>query len=489
MRKFYTKIVIPANGRPYLLKMLIACNILKIFPKVASMYKSLLISFFISLASQATEKPNVLFILTDQHFADAVSHVMGNEHISTPNIDKLAKNGVRFTKAYATNALCIPARASIFTGYYPFETGIQSNNSKIKIKESMISMGIHFKNAGYETGYLGKWHINMDKNDSKSHGFDMMGVLRNTGADKDIPAPAKAFINKSDKPFMLVTSFTSAHDICQLCRGDKLPSGPIGDLPPPEECPPGPKNMGPTQDETDTIKTLRESYSKTKMTPIANFTFNKWRQMRWGYYRLIERTDLYIGEVLTALEESGKLENTFIVFTADHGDCTGAHGFAQKTLFYDEASRIPFVVSYKGKIEPAVSDKLVNVGVDTLPTLLDYAGLPIPKDFKGLSARKAIETPNLWRDFLVTSNHFVQGSDKSFKPRGRMVRTDRFKYSIYDLGNHRESLIDMEKDPLEMTNLARNPEYNSTLKLHQNNLKEFAEKNGDSEALEILKGK
>ena len=96
------------------------------------------------------------------------------------------------------------------------------------------------------------------------------------------------------------------------------------------------------------------------MTPIANFTFNKWRQMRWGYYRLIEGTDLYIGEVLTALEESGKLENTFIVFTADHSDCTGAHGFAQKTLFYDEASRIPFVVSYKGTSDSKTAVSVVS---------------------------------------------------------------------------------------------------------------------------------
>jgi arylsulfatase A-like enzyme len=268
-----------------------------------------------------------------------------------------------------------------------------------------------------------------------------------------------------------------------------LPSGPIGEFPSPENCPPVPKNLGKTFDETDTIAKLRESYAKTRMTPVANFTPEKWRQLRWGYYRLIERTDLYIGKVLKALEESGKAENTLIIFTADHGDCTGAHGFAQKTQFYDEASRIPFIISYNGKIKPAVSEKLVNVGIDVLPTLMDYAGLNIPEKLKGLSVKKAIEAPNSWRDYIVTSNHSVQGADDSFQPRGRMVRTDRFKYSIYDLGNHRESLIDMQKDPYEMTNLARNPEHQSTLKVHQKILKEYAEKNGDKVALEIIEGK
>ncbi len=454
------------------------------------MYKYFLITFFLFNLASAEQKPNILFIITDQHFAGAVSHVMGDEYIKTPNLDKLAASGVRFNKAYATNPLCIPARNSIFTGYYPFETGIQSNISKKRLSKSMVSMGVHFKQAGYDTGYLGKWHINIKTSDTKTHGFDLTGVLKSTGGDSHIPKPAKEFINKKrDKPFLLVTSFTSAHDICQLCRGGKLPSGPIGEFPKPENCPPAPQNSGHTHDETDTIRTLRESYTRTSMTPVSKFTPDTWRQMRWGYYRLVERTDLYIGQVLQALEESGKAENTLIIFTADHGDCTGAHGFAQKTLFYDEASRVPFIVSFPGKIKPAVTEQLINVGIDTLPTMMNFAGIDIPQNFKGLSAKQAIGSPKTWRDYIVTSNHLTQGADKTFKPRGRMLRTARFKYSIYDLGKHRESLIDMQKDPLEMKNLARNLEYKTILKQHQNLLKQYAKETGDTEALEIIIGK
>ena len=122
------------------------------------------------------EKPNILFIMTDQHFADVMSNVMGDKYVKTPHLDKLVKDGLRFDKAYAPNPICKPARNSIFSGYYPFETGIQNNSSK-KLPAHMISMGLHFKKAGYDTGYFGKWHINISTSDKKRHGFDEMGVL------------------------------------------------------------------------------------------------------------------------------------------------------------------------------------------------------------------------------------------------------------------------------------------------------------------------
>jgi len=100
-----------------------------------------LLLFILCFSVSAEKKPNILFILTDQHFADAMSHVIGDEHIKTPNLDRLANSGVRFTKAYACNPLCIPARNSIFTGYYPFETGIQSNSNKQAPKNHMTMMG------------------------------------------------------------------------------------------------------------------------------------------------------------------------------------------------------------------------------------------------------------------------------------------------------------------------------------------------------------
>ncbi|MCM8534284.1 MAG: sulfatase-like hydrolase/transferase [Lentisphaeraceae bacterium] len=449
-----------------------------------------LLSFIFLNILGATERPNILFIITDQHFADAVSHVIGDKHIKTPNLDKLASKSMQFTKAYAPNPLCIPARNSLFTGQYPFQLKIQSNSDKKKLSKKLPFMGKIFKNAGYRTGYYGKWHINLPVRAKELHGFQEMGALKSVGLDHAVPAPAINFMNeKSDKPFLLVTSFTSAHDICQLCRGDKLPSGPIGDLPEPHLCPPAPINIGSAHDETDTIKEIRDSYGSTKLIPVKDFDANKWRQMRWGYYRLIERTDKYIGQVLDSLEKSNLDENTLIIFTADHGDCTGAHGFGQKTVFYDESARIPFYISFKNKIPVASSQKLINVGIDTLPTMLDFAGIKTSHSFLGKSIKEITDNPeSSWRDHIVISNQMIQG-ETHFKPKGRMLRSKSFKYSIYNLGKHRESLIDMVKDPHEMKNLARNPEYKTILEEHRSLLQKYIKETGDTEAQEIVIGK
>jgi choline-sulfatase len=212
------------------------------------------------------ERPNILFIMTDQHFADAMSGVMGDEYVKTPNLDSLAESGVRFDRAYAPNPICVPARNSIFSGYYPFETGLQTNSKK-PLPERMVSMGKHFKDAGYDTGYFGKWHLNMKTSDSDRHGFEETGVLKGNGADHLIPEPTIAFLNrKRDKPFLLVASFTGPHDICQMVRGEKIPGGPIGEFPAPEDCPPVPINVAPPIDETDSMTLMRKSYQATSMT-------------------------------------------------------------------------------------------------------------------------------------------------------------------------------------------------------------------------------
>ena len=133
-----------------------------------------------------------------------------------------------------------------------------------------------------------------------------MAAFKNTGADKWLPEHAHKFINqKRDKPFLLVTSFTSVHDICELCRGQKLPSDPIGEFPTPENRPPVPKNLGKTHDETDTFHILRESYSNTKMTSIANLTFNKWRQMLGATIALSKEQTSILVKSQTSLNNRG----------------------------------------------------------------------------------------------------------------------------------------------------------------------------------------
>ena len=438
------------------------------------------------------KKPNILFIMTDQQFADIMSCRMGTKYINTPAIDLLARDGILFTNAYTANPLCMPARNSIFTGRYPHETGCQKNGRGNLDPAEFSNMGRYFKEAGYDTGYVGKWHKWYDKEGKESHGFEMTAVLHNKGHDDEMVAPAIEFMQKDRlNPFLLVVSFSNPHDVCQLARHQKLPSGPIPPLPPIDQRPPLKKNMEPPKDESDAMTLMRKSYHNTELFPVGDYNEDKWRRLGWGYYRLVEKVDALIGKVLEGLKESGQLDNTLIVFTSDHGDCHGAHRFNQKTVFYEESARIPFILSYKNVIKHGASDLLVNTGVDILPTILDFAGIEQPQKLPGRSLKEIVlgKEPKQWRDYTVVQNYMTQGGPVDGitpKVKGRMVRSKSYKYCLYDHGKQREELFDMKKDRLETENLAVKPQYKDILKKHREFLKGFAVKNKDKTALAML---
>jgi len=159
----------------------------------------------------------------------------------------------------------------------------------------------------------------------------------------------------------------------------------------------------------------------------------------------------------------------------------------QKTVFYDESARVPFIISCKGLTSGTVSRDLVHTGVDLIPTLCDYAGIPIPQGLPGISLKPDSGGPA--RKYVVCQNRFLQGAEIDGRipmPTGRMVRSDRFKYCLYDEGDRRESLIDMEKDLGEMVNEAGNPAFEDVLMRHRAWIEEHAKRYGDDEALRML---
>ncbi|MBN1352171.1 sulfatase-like hydrolase/transferase [candidate division KSB1 bacterium] len=448
--------------------------------------------------SQATEAsgvepPNILLIITDQQFGDLMSCAMGNEYLHTPNMDSLAENGMRFTRAYSPNPLCVPMRTSMITGHYPHQTGVLTNSPEFNPGKFPL-MGSIFKKAGYETAYFGKWHIPISVKNKEIHGFDAF-VEKDAQLD---PEPAAAFIRKKhDRSYLAVASFLSPHEICEWARKEKLPGGSIGEPPPFDERPPMKTNSEPPQNETDIIAYMRKAFQSWEsggrlMFPVANYTEDDWRRHTWGYYRLIERADAFVGRLLQALRESGREENTVVIFLSDHGDCHGAHRWNQKTVFYDESSRVPFIISQKGATPKGTSDFLVNVGVDIFPTLCDFAGIDVPDCLPGLSMKAAALGRNQLqeRDYVVSQNHMVQCAAINglrLTPHGRMVRSERYKYCLYSEGERRESLVDMEQDHGEMVNQAGNPDFRTILNQHRAFLKEFAEKHKDGKALEMLR--
>jgi arylsulfatase A-like enzyme len=443
-----------------------------------------------SVDAISLQKPNVLIIMTDQQFADCMSCVMGNEYLHTPHMDALADNGVRFTRAYSPNPLCVPMRTSMITGRYPHETRVQNNSSPKIDPSDFVFMGKLFKDSGYETAYFGKWHVAFDSKQKEVHGFDEFDEDKITRLN---PARAVEFIKKShDRPFLAVASFLGPHEICEWARKEDIPGEQLPDVPPLADRPPLRVNAAAPKHETDIMTHMRKSYQAARWFPVGDYTEDDWRRHIWGYYQLIERVDGYVGSVLTALRESGQDENTVVVFLSDHGDCHGAHLWNQKTVFYDESARVPFIISWKGKTPKGVSNTLLNTGTDVIPTICDFAGIDVPDDLPGKSLKAfALGGKASWkRDYVVVQNHMVQCvpvDGKDLQPHGRMVRSDRYKYCLYSDGDRRESLVDMEKDPGETVNQADNPKFKDILNQHRAFLKEHAERHTDKMALEMLR--
>ncbi len=384
-----------------------------------------------------------------------------------------------FTRAYAANPLCMPSRTAMLTGRYPHETGVQHNGAAGANKTlQCISFGQHFRNAGYDTGYVGKWHVAGAFASTKD--FEFSANIRHKRIDAKNVALLVEFIKrKREQPFLLVGSFCNPHNICEWPRGENLPDGDIGDPPPGDRLPPLVENHAPPGNETDTMKRVRELYARTKKHVAIRFDEDDWRRYRWAYYRMIELVDRRIGQVLQALRDSGLEEHTVVVYLSDHGDCFGAHRWDHKETFYDESCRVPLIIRWKGVTQVGTSDRLVNTGIDLFPTLCDYAGIARPADLPGLSLKGTVNggVTGDPRKYVVIQNKFSNKGKSEIAgeamPAGRMVRSKRYKYCLYNMGERRESLVDMERDPGEMVNLAGESRYEEILNQHRQHFVEW----------------
>jgi arylsulfatase A-like enzyme len=474
---------------------------------VAFMLGVVTIFSFGLVSAENPERPNIVFIITDQQSGGVMSCAMGDEYINTPAMDSLAAEGTRFTRAYASNPLCMPLRNSLFTGRYPHETGVTKNGKPEggSLAAEFVFMGTYLRNAGYQTAYSGKWHVCLDEKDPSTHGFEILDAKSKLqppledNYDSRVSHAAVEFLEREhEEPFLLVVSLMNPHNICEWARRgagreQNLSCGEIGTPPEADDLlPPVPFNLDPPTNEPDGMTLIRCAYQVPDgKFPVAEFTPHDWRKQRWGYYRMVEKVDGEIAKVLDALNEAGVDENTLVIFTSDHGDCTGAHQFNQKTVLYDESIRIPLIVRWKGKTPTVTSGALVNTGVDILPTMLDVAGIDQPEALPGRSvlplALGKEEESRL--EYIVGQNHLAQtGIVDGFRPsmHGRMVRTDRFKYCLYQYGERRESLYDMDNDPGETVNLAGDLAYRDVVLHHRELLAEFGVAHNDALAAEML---
>ncbi|MDF9799356.1 arylsulfatase A-like enzyme [Catalinimonas alkaloidigena] len=432
------------------------------------------------LSAQA-EQPNILLIITDQQHADMMSSA-GNRWLETPNIDRLAEKGMRFTKAYVTNPVCSPSRFSMFTGRYPSAIDMRHNASVLDqemLKEIIPeAVGFTFKKAGYETFYGGKSHLPAGGKDASGYGF---GHHISLDERDELAEETAAFLlnRKSATPFFAAVNLINPHDICYAAIRDFPPQNrPPAQVPSPlaeamtipdsipEEvffsryCPPLPANFEPTHDEPEAIMQLKALHSFT-IDARKNWSEKEWRMHRWAYHRLTERVDQQIGQVLDALKKSDVGENTIVIFTSDHGEMNGSHRLEHKTVFYEESSNVPLIVWYEGMRQGGEVDKehLISNGLDLYPTLCELAGIEVPTELPGISFAPLLQgdaEAYPGRKYLYMENEL-----------GYMARDEHYKYALYDNGE--EMLIDLQNDPGEMINMAGKSVYRlvqDTLKNH-----------------------
>lgn len=439
------------------------------------------LGLFAHSMTAAESRPNVLFIVTDQQHAGMMS-CTGNPYLKTPALDALAAEGVRFERAYATNPVCVPSRFSLQTGRYPSAIGMGSNQSRLPVPDNMLaqSLGPLMRQAGYDCVYGGKVHLPGDLTKYMfRHGYRQ---LTNDRRQALAEACAEFLKGEHEKPFFLFASFINPHDICYMAINDlaRHQGQPIKENEDSriceqvlerarrspdltdfirKHCPPVPDNLEPPEGEPECIRLHYLGARSFRSYARDNWSDDMWRLHRWAYARLTERVDRQIGVVLQALKDAGLEEETLVIFTSDHGDLDGAHRLEHKSILYEEAARIPFIVRWKGRIQGGRVDEdhFISNGLDLLPTLCDYAGIDAPSGLTGRSIRPLLEgISDSWRSFVVVeSSH------------GRMIRSDQYKYCVYDCGENREFLVDLERDPGEMQNLAAKESMAEVLNQHR----------------------
>ncbi len=444
------------------------------------------------------EQPNVVLIISDQ-WATQIADGSGSSDgiIQTPGLDRLAREGTRFTNSYSTFPLCCPARSTMFTGLMPHHHNVVNNEEIYEIKqgyvprrEGITTLGREFKRAGYKTAYFGKEHAAGYGWDS----IDTFGSMKYTGGgmlaegsvyDQFFTRDAIQFIKGDhDRPFYMTLSLINPHDICKVLGG-KVQGATIADA----------IFFCRTDDELYLRFQQRPGLPSThRIAPVpgmqrdgeymyeelGDWSEDDWKRYLAAYYLLLEKTDWYIELVLDALRAAGLEENTIVVFTTDHGEMMGSHGLISKTIFYEESAKTMMLVKQPGKIAPGSVDETTFVSTqDLMPTLLDLCGLPIPDGLDGQSFKG--------RCYGQSDGDFSRLFSVNFD--GRMLRYGDYKYvhsMVY--GTEYQILFDLARDPHETTNVYGQPGYEAISAQLQSELATWMQQQGLELTFDDLQG-
>jgi len=414
-----------------------------------------------SLASlhAAERKPNFLFIYTDDHRWDAVGVVQREQGerarfpwFKSPNMDRLAAEGVRFRNAFVTLSLCAPSRATFLTGRYNHLNGITDNGTPFPA--NAVTHATLLRAAGYRTAYIGKWHMGNQR--GQRPGFDYSASIIGHGRYQDCPVeingastPTQGWLDdvstdfaiewlkqNRDRPFSMVVGFKSPHSP----RGGKNLPERLRNLYADETSRPTP-NCG-------VLAIFQKPDPKTGKNPTGLAD----NAIHLDYLRHVAGVDDNIGRLLAALDELGLAEDTVVVYTSDNGYYLGEHCSGDKRSLYEESLRIPMLVRYprlfgKGRV---VDEMVLNI--DLAPTFLDLAGVAVPKDMQGASWKDlaAGRKPAQWRTSFLAQYYKELGE----VPTCCALRTTTHKLVKYPNRPEWTEVFDLGADPYEIKNLA-----------------------------------
>ena len=453
----------------------------------------------------AVKRPNIIFIMTDDHASHAIS-CYGSKINKTPNLDRLAKEGMLFNNCFCTNSICAPSRAVILTGKHSHINGVIDNRKRFDGAQQTFTKLL--QKAGYQTAMVGKWHLKSDPT-----GFDYWNVLPGQGAyynpvmiemgqKKKYTGYTTDIITDHclkwlkerdvDKPFCLMYQHKAPHRNWQpgpkhLTMYDDVT------IPEPDNLFDDYSHRGRAAKEQDMSieKTLNKSDLKLvaprNLTPeqkkLWDAAYNpkneafrnanlqgkdliRWKYQRYikDYLRCIASVDDNVGRLLDYLDESGLAENTVVFYTADQGFYLGDHGWFDKRFMYEESLRMPFLVRFPGEIRAgSVNNDLVQ-NLDFAPTFLDFAGIKKPADMQGKSIRRLLagKTPKSWRTSVYYHYHEYPAVHSVKRHYG--VRTQRYKLIHFYHDIDEWELYDLKKDPREMKNVYHDPAYANVVK-------------------------
>jgi arylsulfatase A-like enzyme len=441
----------------------------------------LMVSGVLTGTGSAAQKPNVVLVIADDHRADWMGH-KGNPFMVTPNLDRMAAEGVSFENAFACSGVCSPSRASILTGRYAHRASapeiIWLNNSFLRTQHTFAEP---LKAAGYRTAYIGKLHLGEDE--QPKPGFDEWIGFPFVGKFHDQPL----WINGKKTDGFGFTDDRLAELAAQRIRewsDDEQPFCLIVGLKTPHIPFEYPERM--KERLNDTVFEKPETWELRKpglagnCLPATQFqpaipSYGNFQEWVRSYSRLALTIDESVGTIFQALENTGELDNTLFVYTSDQGYSLGEFGLAEKHYAYEQVMRVPMVVRYPAMIPPGSVREQMVLNIDIAPTILDAAGAVPLAGMNGQSwcTLFAQENP-VWRDDFFFS--FFNEWETALPPM-QAVRTERYKLIEYQEKDVKE-LYDLKNDPLEEHDLYNNPEWAEVQRDMERRLNNLEEETG-----------